>query len=98
MGEKETSEMWGLLVLAVALAVGASDNDTAVEEELDIARGKLLVCTDGHEPRVVCDISAAVYIRRLFLITFDPSQRRMPFCFNDFLSSCRPLQAPSVVG
>lgn len=41
--------MWALLVLTLALVVGASEktNDTAVEEKLVIARGKLLVSTDG---------------------------------------------------
>ncbi|KAA8592550.1 hypothetical protein FQN60_018005 [Etheostoma spectabile] len=36
--------MWAFLVLTFALAVRASDtnNDTAVEEKLNIARGKLL--------------------------------------------------------
>lgn len=40
--------MWAFLVLTLALAVRASDsnNDTAVEEKLVIARGKLLVSTD----------------------------------------------------
>ncbi len=39
--------MWAFLVLALALTVRASDtnNDTAVEEKLVIARGKLLVST-----------------------------------------------------
>lgn len=42
--------MWAFLVLTFALAVRASDtnNDTAVEEKLDIARGKLLVSTDRN--------------------------------------------------
>lgn len=42
------SEMWALLVLTFAVAVGASEkvkNQTASEEKLVIARGKLLVST-----------------------------------------------------
>lgn len=40
--------MWALLVLTLAIAVRASDtnNDTAVEEKLVIARGKMLVSTN----------------------------------------------------
>lgn len=39
--------MWAFLALALALTVRASDtnNDTAAEEKLVIARGKLLVST-----------------------------------------------------
>lgn len=42
--------MWALLVLALALAVGPSDtnNDTAADEKLVIARGKLLVSTSEN--------------------------------------------------
>lgn len=41
--------MWALLVLTLALVVSASEktNDTAVEEKLAIARGKLMVSTNG---------------------------------------------------
>lgn len=41
--------MWALLVLTLALVVRASEknNDTAVGEQLGIARGKLLVSTNG---------------------------------------------------
>lgn len=42
------SEMWALLVLTFAVAVGASEevkDQTAAEEKLVIARGKLLVST-----------------------------------------------------
>lgn len=42
--------MWAFLVLTLALSVRASDstNDTAAEEELVIARGKLLVSTNRN--------------------------------------------------
>lgn len=42
--------MWAFLVLTFAVAAGASetvDNHTAAEEELLIARGKLLVSLGG---------------------------------------------------
>lgn len=47
--------MWALLVLTLAFAVGASDtnsNNTANEEKLVIARGKLLVSTDTNTRNV----------------------------------------------
>ena len=42
--------MWAFLVLTLALAVRASEtnNDTAVEENSVIARGKLLVSSDRN--------------------------------------------------
>lgn len=42
--------MWAFLVLTLALSVRASDtnNDTAAEEKLVIARGKLLVSADRN--------------------------------------------------
>lgn len=46
------SEMWALLVLTFAVAVGASEkanNQTAADEKLVIARGKLLVSTGGKQ-------------------------------------------------
>lgn len=44
--------MWALLVLTFAFAVVTSEkveNQTAAEEELVIARGKLLVSTGGEK-------------------------------------------------
>lgn len=47
--------MWALLVLTVAVAAAASetaDNQTAAEEKLVVARGKLLVSMEGqHEDK-----------------------------------------------
>lgn len=42
--------MWAFLVLALTVTVGASetDNNTSPEEKLDVARGKLLVSTEGN--------------------------------------------------
>lgn len=44
--------MWALLVLTFAVAAGASEKvkkETAAEEKLVIARGKLLVSTGGKQ-------------------------------------------------
>lgn len=63
--------MWAFLVLTLALSVRASDstNDTAAEEELVIARGKLLVSADRNMDNMDdCQIFISCHDHNIFCV------------------------------